>query len=61
VLDVLVRRGYRFDASTLPTYIGPLARAYYFMTAKLQREQREADDTQQDQHNGLVFHGPLPL
>jgi peptidoglycan/xylan/chitin deacetylase (PgdA/CDA1 family) len=26
-LEVLVRRGYAYDASTLPTYIGPLARA----------------------------------
>ena len=36
-LRVLVRRGYAYDASTLPTYIGPLARAYYFRTAKLDR------------------------
>lgn len=34
-LRVLVRRGYRYDASTFPTYLGPLARAYYFMTARL--------------------------
>jgi peptidoglycan/xylan/chitin deacetylase (PgdA/CDA1 family) len=43
-LRVLLRRGYTYDASTLPTYIGPLARAYYFRTAKLtaaQREERE--------------------
>ena len=38
VLDVLVRRGYRYDASTFPTFIGPLARAYYFMTSKLPAE-----------------------
>ncbi len=30
----------RYDASTLPTYIGPLARAYYFRTAKLTADQR---------------------
>lgn len=30
VLDVLVERGYEYDCSTLPTYIGPLARAFYF-------------------------------
>ena len=41
VLEVLVRRGYQYDASTLPTFIGPLARAYYFMTAKLNKEQTE--------------------
>ncbi len=43
-LQVLVRRGYLYDASTFPTFIGPLARAYYFMTAKLspqERHQRE--------------------
>jgi peptidoglycan/xylan/chitin deacetylase (PgdA/CDA1 family) len=39
-LEVLLRRGYAYDASTLPTYIGPLARAYYFRTAKLTAEQR---------------------
>lgn len=33
VLDVLVERGYRFDCSLLPTYIGPLARTYYFLKA----------------------------
>jgi peptidoglycan/xylan/chitin deacetylase (PgdA/CDA1 family) len=31
VLETLAERGYHFDASTFPTYIGPLARAYYFM------------------------------
>lgn len=30
VLEVLATRGYEYDCSTLPTYIGPLARAYYF-------------------------------
>lgn len=39
-LDVLVRRGYRYDASTLPTVIGPLARAVYFRGAQLSAEQR---------------------
>ncbi|MFO0935103.1 MAG: polysaccharide deacetylase family protein [Gemmataceae bacterium] len=40
VLRVLKRRGYRFDCSTFPTYLGPLARAYYFMTAKLPAEEK---------------------
>jgi peptidoglycan/xylan/chitin deacetylase (PgdA/CDA1 family) len=39
-LEILVERGYRYDGSTLPTVIGPLARAYYFRTAKLTPEQR---------------------
>jgi hypothetical protein len=41
VLKVLVRRGYRYDCSTFPTYLGPLARAYYFMTTKLSPEEKE--------------------
>lgn len=40
-LRVLAERGYRYDASTLPTVIGPLARAYYFRSARLTPEQRE--------------------
>ena len=39
-LRVLSRRGYLVDASTLPTYIGPLARAFYFRQADLSDEQR---------------------
>ena len=35
ILRALARRGYAYDASTFPTFIGPLARAYYFRTAKL--------------------------
>ncbi len=40
-LRVLARRGYRYDASTFPTYLGPLARAYYFWTAKLDAEEKK--------------------
>ncbi|TAM75755.1 polysaccharide deacetylase [bacterium] len=45
ILRVLARRGYRYDASTLATWIGPLARAYYFRTAHLDAQamrEREA-------------------
>lgn len=38
MLAILSRRGYLYDASSLPTFIGPLARAYYFRTAKLARD-----------------------
>jgi peptidoglycan-N-acetylglucosamine deacetylase len=41
VLQVLSENGYLFDASILPTYIGPLARAYYFRSARLQEEQKQ--------------------
>jgi peptidoglycan/xylan/chitin deacetylase (PgdA/CDA1 family) len=40
LLEILAERGYLFDASTLPTFIGPLARAYYFRSARLTPEQR---------------------
>lgn len=40
VLRVLKDRNYRFDASTMPTYLGPLARAYYLRTSKLEGEER---------------------
>jgi hypothetical protein len=36
-LDILVQRGYLYDASTLPTFIGPLARIYYFLTSHLSK------------------------
>jgi hypothetical protein len=41
VLKVLVETGYLYDASTLPTVVGPLARAFYFRSAKLDEQQRE--------------------
>jgi peptidoglycan/xylan/chitin deacetylase (PgdA/CDA1 family) len=40
-LEILHARGYRYDASTLPTYLGPLARAYYFLTSNLSREEKQ--------------------
>ena len=44
VLLALERRGYRYDASTLPTFIGPLARAIYFRHADLTPEERAERD-----------------
>jgi peptidoglycan/xylan/chitin deacetylase (PgdA/CDA1 family) len=40
VLAVLKRRGYAYDCSTFPTYLGPLARRYYFWTAKLPPDEK---------------------
>jgi peptidoglycan-N-acetylglucosamine deacetylase len=40
-LAVLARRGYRYDASTLPTYLGPLARLYYFLSSSLDEKEKE--------------------
>lgn len=41
ILKSLVRLGYRYDASTFPTFIGPLARAYYFVTSNFSRGEKE--------------------
>jgi len=42
LLKVLENRGYSFDASTLPTYLGPLARMYYFWKSDLSKEEKKA-------------------
>lgn len=41
VLRTLIQRGYEYDCSTFPTYLGPLARAYYFMTARFSSDQKQ--------------------
>lgn len=42
VLEVLATRGYEYDCSTLPTYVGPFARAYYFFKSpQMSAEEKE--------------------
>lgn len=41
LLEILAQKGYVYDASTLPTFLGPLARAYYFWTSELTQEEKE--------------------
>lgn len=41
LLEVLAEKGYKFDASTLPTFIGPLARMYYFWKSDLSKEEKK--------------------
>jgi len=41
LFELLVQRGYIYDSSTLPTYIGPLARIYYFWVAQLDKKEQE--------------------
>lgn len=42
VLEVLAERNYEYDCSTLPTYIAPLARAYYFFKSpEMTTEEKE--------------------
>lgn len=57
VLNVLKRRGYEYDCSTFPTYLGPLARAYYFMTAKLSPVEKK----QRAKLFGTLSEGHRPL
>lgn len=40
IFRVLAERGYHYDASTFPTFLGPLARAYYFLKSGLNSAQR---------------------
>ena len=41
LLRILADRNYQFDASTLPTFLGPLARMYYFWSSDLDAEEKE--------------------
>lgn len=41
VLTSLVKLGYAYDASTFPTYIGPLARSYYFLKSNFSKTDQE--------------------
>jgi len=45
ILSILKERGYLFDASTFPTYLGPIARLFYLATAKPDAEQKKQLDT----------------
>ncbi len=57
LLELLASRGYEYDGSTFPTYLGPLARLYYFMSSGLSRKERE----QRDQLFGSWKNGFRPL
>lgn len=58
LLRILARHGYDYDCSTFPTFVGPLARAYYFMSARKLSEQES--DERQDLF-GSVRDGLRPL
>lgn len=57
VAEVLASRGYEYDASTLPTFLGPLARAYYLLTATLDVEEKK----RRSRLFGRLSDGLLPL
>jgi len=42
LLKVLEERDYLYDSSTLPTYLGPIARMYYFSKSSLSNEDKKA-------------------
>lgn len=58
LLRVLKSRGYDYDCSTFPTFVGPLARAYYFMSA---RKLSETEKEQRQDLFGDVRDGLRPL
>jgi len=41
ILQVLAELGFEYDCSSLPTFIGPLARTYYFMRTRMTPEERK--------------------
>lgn len=41
IATVLANRGYLYDGSVFPTFMGPLARLYYLMTTRLTPEEKE--------------------
>ena len=41
LFKILKEKNYIYDASSLPTWIGPLARTYYFRQSDLTKEERE--------------------
>ena len=55
LLQILAERGYEYDCSTFPTFIGPLARSYYFMTARklTTQEKEERQDLFGDVRDGF--------
>jgi hypothetical protein len=44
VLSILSERGFLYDCSTFPTFLGPIARCYYFMHSNLGKQEREQRD-----------------
>lgn len=58
VLKILAKRGYQFDASTFPTFLGPLARAYYFAKS---RGLSDEEKRKRKQLFGKLSEGLRPL
>ena len=41
ILELLSQRGYLYDGSTFPTFLGPAARAYYMMRSSFSKQEKE--------------------
>ena len=57
-LRLLAGRGYRYDASTFPTYLGPVARLYYFWQS---RGLSRAERARRSKLFGTLAEGRRPL
>lgn len=57
-LRVLCRQGYTYDCSTFPTFLGPLARMYYFRQS---RDFSQSDKEKRAQLFGTFSDGLRPL
>lgn len=40
LMDLLIRQGYEYDATMFNTFLGPLARAYYFLKSDFGKQQK---------------------
>lgn len=62
VIRVLTSRGYLYDASILPTFVGPLARTYYFLTSSFDTAERDRRKALFGKwSDGLLPLGPYPI
>jgi hypothetical protein len=57
IVHELARRGYHYDASTLPNLLEPVARSYYFMAAQFTPAQRR----QRNVLGGMLRDGLRPI
>lgn len=53
LLELLVRRGYRYDASVFPTFVGPAARLYVKLSGFRAAKPQAADETPEQRFSSL--------
>lgn len=60
LMETLAARGYDYDATIFPTFLGPLARLYFFATSRLSRQERsERSDLFGGLENGFRPNRPF--